>query len=86
MKLNFASKELWIIVQNLTLLVIATIVFLGTIWPFIIEAMFDEQVSVGEPFYEVSLTPFVVIFAFMLPIVSKIRWKGKNFSNLRTTI
>ena len=53
MKLNFASKELWIIVQNLTLLVIATIVFLGTIWPFIIEAMFDEQVSVGEPFYEV---------------------------------
>ena len=33
MKLHFASKELWIIVQNLTLLVIATIVFLGTIWP-----------------------------------------------------
>ena len=86
MKLNFASKELWIIVQNLTLLVIATIVFLGTIWPFIIEAMFDEQVSVGEPFYEISLTPFVVIFAFMLPIASKIRWKGKNFSNIRTII
>ena len=86
MKLNFASKELWIIVQNLTLLVIATIVFLGTIWPFIIEAMFDEQVSVGEPFYEVSLTPFVIIFAFMLPIASKIRWKGKNFSNIRTII
>ncbi len=86
MKLNFASKELWIIVQNLTLLVIATIVFLGTIWPFIIEAIFDEQVSVGEPFYEVSLTPFVVIFAFMLPIASKIRWKGKNFSNIRTII
>ena len=72
--------------QNLTLLVIATIVFLGTIWPFIIEAMFDEQVSVGEPFYEVSLTPFVIIFAFMLPIASKIRWKGKNFSNIRTLI
>ena len=86
MRLNFASKELWLIVQNLTLLVITTIVFLGTIWPFIIEAIFDEQVSVGEPFYEVSLTPFVVIFAFMLPIASKIRWNGKNFSNIRTII
>jgi cytochrome c-type biogenesis protein CcmF len=51
MKLNFASKELWIIVQNLTLLVIIAIVFLGTIWPFIIEALLNEQVSVCEPFY-----------------------------------
>ena len=83
MKLNLASKELWIVVQNLILLVIAAVVFLGTIWPFIIEAIFDEQVSVGEPFYEVSLIPFVIIFAFMLPIASKIRWKGKNNDDVR---
>ena len=83
MKLNLASKELWIVVQNLILLVIAAVVFLGTIWPFIIEAIFDEQVSVGEPFYEVSLIPFVIIFAFMLPIASKIRWKRKNNDDVR---
>ena len=83
MKLNLASKELWIVVQNLILLVIAAVVFLGTIWPFIVEAIFDEQVSVGEPFYEVSLIPFVIIFAFMLPIASKIRWKGKNNFDVR---
>ena len=83
MKLNLASKELWIVVQNLILLVIAAVVFLGTIWPFIVEAIFDEQVSVGEPFYEVSLIPFVIIFAFMLPIVSKIRWKRKNNYDVR---
>ena len=83
MKLNLASKELWIVVQNLILLVIAAVVFLGTIWPFIIEVIFDEQVSVGEPFYEVSLIPFVIIFAFMLPIASKIRWKGKNNYDVR---
>ena len=83
MKLNLASKELWIVVQNLILLVIAAVVFLGTIWPFIVEAIFDEQVSVGEPFYEISLIPFVIIFAFMLPIASKIRWKGKNNYDVR---
>ena len=83
MKLNFASKELWILVQNLTLLVITAIVFLGTIWPFIIESLFNEQVSVGEPFYEVSLIPFVVIFAFILPIASKVAWRSKNFVDFR---
>ena len=83
MKLNFASKELWILVQNLTLLVITAIVFLGTIWPFIIEVILNEQVSVGEPFYEISLLPFVVIFAFMLPIASKVAWKGKNFVDIK---
>ena len=50
---------------------------------FIIEAIFDEQVSVGEPFYEVSLTPFVIILAFMLPIASNIRWKGKKIGDFR---
>ena len=83
MKLNFASKELWLLVQNLTLLVITAIVFLGTIWPFIIEALLNEQVSVGEPFYEISLLPFVVIFAFMLPIASKVAWRGKNFVDIK---
>ena len=83
MKLDIASKELWILFQNLTLLVIATIVFLGTIWPFIVEVVFNEQVSVGEPFYEVSLTPFIIIFAFMLPIASKVGWGGKKFSDIR---
>ncbi|MFL2800720.1 MAG: heme lyase CcmF/NrfE family subunit [Paracoccaceae bacterium] len=83
MKLNFASKEFWVLVQNLTLIVIAAIVFLGTIWPFIIEAVLNEQVSVGEPFYEVSLTPFIVIFAFMLPIASKVGWRSKNLVDIR---
>ncbi len=83
MKLNFASKELWILVQNLTLLVIAAVIFLGTIWPFIIEAVLNEQVSVGEPFYEISLIPFVVIFAFILPIASKVAWRSKNFKDIR---
>ncbi|RCL75266.1 MAG: heme lyase CcmF/NrfE family subunit [Alphaproteobacteria bacterium] len=83
MKLNFASRELWILVQNLTLLVITVIVFLGTIWPFIIEVLLNEQVSVGEPFYEISLLPFAVIFAFMLPIASKVAWKGKNFVDIK---
>ena len=82
-KLNLASKEFWIVVHNLILLVIAAVVFLGTIWPFIIEVIFNEQVSVGEPFYKVSLTPFVIIFAFMLPIVSKIRWKGKKIGDVK---
>ena len=86
MKLSLASKEIWIVVQNLILLVIAAVVFLGTIWPFIIEAIFDEQVSVGEPFYEVSLTPFVIIFAFMLPIASNIRWKGKKIGDFRKVL
>ncbi|MDC3080773.1 heme lyase CcmF/NrfE family subunit, partial [Paracoccaceae bacterium] len=82
MKLNFASKELWILVQNLTLLVIVAIVFLGTIWPFIIEVLLNEQVSVGEPFYEISLIPFVIIFAFILPIASKVGWRSKNFLDI----
>ena len=50
MQLNIASKELWILFQNLTLLVIATIVFLGTIWPFIVEVVFNEQVSVDKKY------------------------------------
>ena len=80
------SRESGLILNNLLLTVSALVIFLGTIWPFIIEAILNEQVSVGEPFYEVSLTPFVVIFAFMLPVVSKVGWRSKNFGDIRKVL
>ena len=59
---NLFSKELWILLNNVILLVITSIIFLGTIWPFLVEAFSGDQVSVGKPFYDLSLTPFVIIF------------------------
>ncbi len=79
---NLFSKELWILLNNVILLVITTIVFLGTIWPFLVEAFSGDQVSVGKPFYDLSLTPFVIIFAFLLPIASRLKWNGENINNL----
>ncbi len=79
---NLFSKELWILFNNVILLVITSIVFLGTIWPFLVEAFSGDQVSVGKPFYDLSLTPFVIIFAFLLPIASSLKWNGKKVNNL----
>ena len=80
---NLFSKELWILLNNVILLVITSIVFLGTIWPFLVEAFSGDQVSVGKPFYDLSLTPFVIIFAFLLPIASSLKWNGKKINNLQ---
>ncbi len=79
---NLLSKEFWILLNNVILLVITSIVFLGTIWPFLVEAFSGDQVSVGKPFYDLALTPFVIIFAFLLPIGSTLKWNGKRINNL----
>ncbi len=80
---NLFSRELWILLNNVILLVITSIVFLGTIWPFLVEAFSGDQVSVGKPFYDLSLTPFVVIFAFLLPLATSLKWNGKKLNNIR---
>ena len=60
-QLNFFSKEVFIIVNNLLLSVIAFTIFLGTLYPLLIEVLNDERISVGPPFYNITVIPLSLI-------------------------
>lgn len=78
------SRETALIANNILLVVSAMVVFLGTFWPLLAELIFDRSLSVGPPFFEIAVTPFLVALAAILPLGSSMPWKrGSAISALK---
>ncbi len=69
------SRESALVLNNLLLAVSAFIVFVGTIWPLVSELLFDRKLSVGEPWFNASFTPLMVLLGLVLPLGAMLPWK-----------
>ena len=80
---KFISKETSILFNNWFLMYFLSVVLVGTIYPIFLEAFTNEKISVGEPFYQKLITPFMVpflIFMAFAPSISWIKQKAKIFN------
>ncbi len=73
------SRESGLVVNNLLFSVSAFIVFIGTIWPLIIETLFQQKISVGAPFFNLAFTPLMVCLGFLLPFGVLLPWKRTRY-------
>ena len=69
------SREAGLLVNNLLLVVATLVVFFGTMWPLLAEALTGRKISVGAPFFDVAFTPFMVAIAAILPLFAALPWK-----------
>lgn len=51
------SREGAFFVNNLLFSLFAFVILLGTVFPLIVEALNDEQISVGKPFFDAMAVP-----------------------------
>ena len=82
-KFKFISKETSILFNNWFLMYFLSVVLVGTVYPIFLEAFTNEKISVGEPFYQKLITPFMVpflIFMAFAPNISWIKQKAKIFN------
>jgi cytochrome c-type biogenesis protein CcmF len=69
------SREGALVFNNLILAVSCFVVFVGTLWPLVAEVVWNQRLSVGEPFFNAAFTPFMVALAVILPVGSVLAWK-----------
>ena len=69
------SSESGLVLNNLLLAVSTFVVFIGTIWPLVIEMFTDRTVSVGPPFFNMAFTPFALAMAVAMPLGGMLAWK-----------
>ena len=81
-ELNFFSKETFIIINNLLLSVIACTVFLGTIYPLIVETINNNRISVGPPFYNITVIPFAILLALFSALGPILAWHQNSIKQL----
>ena len=85
-ELNFFSKETFLIINNLLLSVIAFTVFLGTIYPLIVETINNNRISVGPPFYNITVIPFAILLAFFSALGPILAWNQNSIKELLRNI
>ncbi len=84
--INSNSKETFILINNWFMMFYLITVLLGTIYPIFTDALFNNKVSVGPPFYNSVIIPLVTAFLFFMAIGPQMRWIKNNSINLKISI
>ena len=79
---KFFSKEGSILLNNVIMLVVCFTVLLGTIYPLIIEALTNNKISVGEPYYNSTVIPIVIPGILIMGIGPILSWGSEKKLNL----
>lgn len=75
---NFApvSREGAILANNLLLLIATGIVFLGTFYPLIIDALTSDKISVGPPYFDITFSPIMLCVIIVMAFGPLLRWRS----------
>ena len=60
------SKETAVLINNWFILYFLSVVLIGTIYPIFLDVILDEQISVGPPFYNKLILPFLIPFVLFM--------------------
>ncbi len=70
----FLSKETAIIINNWFMMYFLAVVLIGTIYPIFLETLTKEKISVGPPYFNQLLVPFLIPFLFIMALGPKLDW------------
>ncbi len=74
----FLSKETSILINNWFMMYFLSVILIGTTYPIFLEVMSSQKISVGPPFYNKLIAPFLVPFLFFMVIGPKLKWVRSN--------
>ena len=77
------SKEGGLLLNNLLLVTATFTVFLGTFYPLLIEAFTSGKISVGEPYFDRTFAPVMVVLVAFMGIGPLVKWRQDSFVSLR---
>ena len=82
-QINSNSKETFILINNWFMMFYLITVLLGTLYPIFTDAISNNKISVGPPFYNSVIIPVVIVFLFFMAIGPKVKWIKNEFLNFK---
>ena len=82
-EINSNSKETFVLVNNWFMMFYLITVLLGTLYPIFTDAISNNKISVGPPFYNSVIIPVVVIFLFFMAIGPNAKWIKNKFIDFK---
>ena len=75
------SKETSILVNNWFMMYFLSVVLIGTIYPIFLEVITANKISVGPPFYNKLILPFLIPFLIAMAIGPNLNWVKSDFKD-----
>lgn len=69
------SREGGLVLNNLLLTAACVTVLVGTLYPLALEALTGEKISVGAPFFNLTILPIVAVLFSAMPFGQQLAWK-----------
>jgi len=82
---SLVSRESIFLFNNLFFLVAAATVFLGTLYPLMIETFNGSKVTVGPPYYNAVFMPIALGLLFLMGVGPYIPWRKASLASLKKT-
>jgi cytochrome c-type biogenesis protein CcmF len=76
------SRESFLLANNVLLAAAAGTVFLGTMYPLLIDALDAGKISVGPPYFEAVFVPLMAPALFLMGVGPLARWKRTSLPEL----
>ena len=76
------SREAALVLNNLLLSAALTSVFLGTLYPLLMQAVFDKAMSVGAPYYLMVFGPIMAVALLIIPVSALMSWKRSELKGV----
>ena len=68
------SKEFFILINNWFMIFFLAVVLIGTLYPVFLDTLVGKQISVGPPYYNFILAPFLIPLLFLMTSGPKHKW------------
>ncbi len=83
---SMASREVAILVNNLVFVAFTFTVFIGTVFPLVVEGLQDRRISIGEPYFNTFAVPLGLLVLFLMGVGPVLPWGSGDPKKVRAQI
>ncbi|MDA9134992.1 heme lyase CcmF/NrfE family subunit [bacterium] len=80
------SRETSILINNWFMMYFLSVVLIGTVYPIFLDVISAEKISVGPPFYQKLIVPFLIPFLLFMSFGPRLKWIKSKIENKNSLI
>ena len=80
------SRETSILINNWFMMYFLSVVLIGTVYPIFLDVISSEKISVGPPFYQKLIIPFLIPFLLFMSLGPRLKWIKSKIENKNSLI
>ncbi len=79
---NLISRETALLTNSVVLLTAMATIALGTLYPIMLDSLNLEKISVGEPYFNIIITPIILFLLLMMGFAPHMHWGRQSILTL----